>query len=86
MITLSLPVLYVASFGPACWISSRTNIGASAVSVIYQPILRLPAAGPETMINEPLVWYAYLGAADCWDWAMEPGSESWDWEFTGTFR
>ena len=36
---IGLPVLYVASFGPACWISSRLNSGSSAVSCVYRPIM-----------------------------------------------
>src|SRR6516165_4503886 len=32
---LAYPVL----LGPCCWISSRTGYGASAVSVIYRPVL-----------------------------------------------
>jgi hypothetical protein len=30
--------IYVASLGPACWISSRTNVGAPMVSAIYRPM------------------------------------------------
>jgi hypothetical protein len=40
------PVLYVASFGPACWISSHTldrvdRIEAQTANLICQPILSL---------------------------------------------
>jgi len=31
-------VLYVLSFGPACWISSRLDVGGKLVSVIYRPL------------------------------------------------
>lgn len=37
---LLLPVLYVASFGPACWIASRVDDG-SFVAAAYQPLMRL---------------------------------------------
>ncbi|HEY2251160.1 MAG TPA: hypothetical protein VGH74_08875, partial [Planctomycetaceae bacterium] len=33
---VGFPVLYVASFGPACWISSRTETGAGIVAIAYQ--------------------------------------------------
>lgn len=36
-----LPVLYLASFGPAAWISSRLNFGARLVPIVYGPILRV---------------------------------------------
>ncbi|MSR56162.1 MAG: hypothetical protein EXS05_00575 [Planctomycetaceae bacterium] len=34
-----LPVLYVLSFGPACWISSRAQPSGEIVSVIYRPLI-----------------------------------------------
>lgn len=32
------PVLYVLSFGPACWIVSRTDCGHAVVTEAYRPI------------------------------------------------
>ena|SRR5436190_4328290 len=41
-----VPVLYVASFGPACWIVSRTGIGIQAIPTIYVPLIkRMNGAG-----------------------------------------
>ena len=34
-------VAYPLSFGPACWISSRTGRGAPMVSAAYQPIFQI---------------------------------------------
>ena len=39
---IGLPVLYVASFGPACWIGFRSLYGRYAVIVAYKPLLRAP--------------------------------------------
>jgi hypothetical protein len=36
-----VPVLYVGSFGPACWITSRADRGKSLLPVVYRPILKL---------------------------------------------
>jgi hypothetical protein len=36
---IGLPALYVLSFGPACWISSRKDSGASMIPVVYAPIV-----------------------------------------------
>jgi hypothetical protein len=33
-VVVAILVLYPLSFGPACWISSRLNLGADAVSAI----------------------------------------------------
>ena len=57
-----LPMLYAASFGPACWISSRTGIGSRAVSVVYQPILRLCMR--DTYFAAAFWWYASIGTKD----------------------
>lgn len=38
---IGLPVLYVASFGPACWLSSRTGIGRKSLPAMYRPMLML---------------------------------------------
>jgi hypothetical protein len=41
-----VPVLYVASFGPACWVVSRTGIGIQAIPTIYLPVItRMNGAG-----------------------------------------
>jgi hypothetical protein len=57
---VGLPVLYVVSFGPACWICERLEKGTRAVSVAYRPVIwagnRLPL-GPGVMSR-----YAQLGA------------------------
>ena len=37
---IGLPVLYVVSFGPACWMGERMNAGVHAVSIVYRPIIR----------------------------------------------
>lgn len=36
-----LPGLYVASFGPACWITSWSNGEKSLLPVVYWPVLKL---------------------------------------------
>lgn len=36
---LALAVLYVLSFGPACWITSRFGLGTKWMPVVYRPIL-----------------------------------------------
>jgi hypothetical protein len=43
---LGLPVLYVVSFGPACWISERLERGRNCVSTAYRPIIWLGNRSP----------------------------------------
>ena len=59
---VGVPVLYVAIFGPACWISSRIGIGSRAVSVVYQPMLRLCMR--DTQLADAFWWYASIGTKD----------------------
>ena len=40
-LAVGLPTIYIATFGPACWVSSRTGIGIEALPWIYRPILAL---------------------------------------------
>jgi hypothetical protein len=57
---VGLPVLYVVSFGPACWLCERLGKGTREVSTVYWPVIwagnRLPL-GPRVMSQ-----YARLGA------------------------
>jgi hypothetical protein len=64
---IAMPVLYVASFGPACWISSRTETGAGMVAIVYQPVIKIifePAAPDFVRIS--IVKYAELLSSRGW--------------------
>ena len=52
-------VAYPLSFGPACWISERTGIGTSALSLTYQPMLRIWMRRDRA--GSTVNWYARLG-------------------------
>jgi len=78
---IGVPVLYAASFGPACWISSQTldrgdRIGAQTVNMMYQPILSLAWSGP-SIVQSPIVWYARLWSSDRWAFGYVSGSVRW---------
>ena len=36
---IGVPALYVVSFGPACWLSSRIQPSGRTASVIYSPVI-----------------------------------------------
>jgi hypothetical protein len=40
-------VLYAASFGPACWITSHFGRGASLIPTIYRPLMAMMRIGEE---------------------------------------
>jgi hypothetical protein len=65
---IGLPVLYVLSFGPACWIRSRlSGVWAERTfgAVYYRPIGLAIVNGPP-FVAKPMRWYCELG--------MDPGA------------
>jgi hypothetical protein len=62
-------VAYPLSLGPACWISSRTNTGAGAVTTVYKPITWISDRSPDLLRNA-VHWYSSVGAAHFWRWRL----------------
>ena len=58
VVVVAVPVLYVASFGPACWLVNREQVDCLVAARIYRPILRVAMAG--TDIGRALCWYGDL--------------------------
>jgi len=56
---IGLPVLYVASFGPACWLVSLSTTKRT-VSKVYAPLGTVISRGP-VLISDVLYWYASIG-------------------------
>jgi hypothetical protein len=83
---------YPLSFGPACWVSSRTEIGIESLPVIYRPILTLmkiddsPADLRLRLTLAPLggkgpttLYFYPSGIASRYaDWFA---AENWQWRF-----
>jgi hypothetical protein len=59
---VGVPVLYVVSFGPACWISSRMQPSGKVVSAIYLPIIRVMWRGRPYVVQGALMHYVEFGA------------------------
>src|SRR5262245_8059901 len=71
-IAVLLPVLYVASFGPACWWDSRSSSGPViglrsmmrmahwSIGSFYRPLITIACRNAPT--NTALSWYVSLGA------------------------
>lgn len=93
-LTVLSPVLYVASFGPACWISSYCNAGGTFVVTIYKPIVfmifrsttwtTVPVARRmHDLARYCMVEYVWLGRRDGWDLRCTPTSlteVAYSWE------
>src|SRR5436190_1964410 len=54
---VGLPVLYVASFGPACWLCEKGILGQKTAWVLYRPWTMTVVCGPP-VIGRALDKYA----------------------------
>src|SRR6476661_2468058 len=59
-LVIGLPFLYVASFGPACWMAARFQIGQGAVSAAYKPMGWATLHSPQ-FLGDALNWYMNAG-------------------------
>ncbi|MBI3866874.1 MAG: hypothetical protein HY290_33760 [Planctomycetia bacterium] len=63
IISMTLPMLYGASFGPACWISSRVQPDGQVVNAVY-PQLVMIMWNRSSLGYESLLWrYVTVGNA-----------------------
>ena len=68
LVAILVALLYLISFGPACWISERTGWDGSIVSTIYQPVLQVAMHGPE-IIHSGILLYSKVGCSgSCGAW------------------
>jgi hypothetical protein len=80
IVVVVVVLLYVASFGPACWITSRLDRGADLVPVVYRPLTWAMSPDSETTFNRVSMWYAKIGAPENWVWgAVWDPDVSWMW-------
>jgi hypothetical protein len=81
---LAMVLAYLVSFGPACWISSRTNRGAELMDVIYQPMTwGMTLSYDKSPLDYALTKYAEIGAPYGWKWRRTVSGgivgETWHW-------
>ena len=64
--TLSLPVLYIAGFGPACWFATEDKMSAPvgrAVCRVYAPLLEHALLNDENLWSvRVLQWWSSVGS------------------------
>lgn len=73
-VLIGLPALYVASFGPACWLVSRRGVGAQALRTVYRPVFSACQV-PPTIVAKPMGFWSRLGAKPGWRLVIE---KRWD--------
>jgi hypothetical protein len=78
-VTLCLPLLYVASFGPACWLADKELLPFDPVESAFIPIVQLAMDGPEPF-RPAILWYASICGGE--DAAARMDGNLW-WERYG---
>jgi len=56
---VGLPVLYVASFGLACWLADKDLLPFDPIESAFLPIAELVTDGPEPF-RRAILWYASI--------------------------
>jgi hypothetical protein len=59
-VVVSLPLLYLLGFGPACWIATRCEPLRGFVNAIYSPASWAYFKTPH-VVGRTIVWYANVG-------------------------
>ena len=72
-----LPLLYVLSIGPACWLTIRTNVSTSALENFYQPIIW--AMWNNEGIESWVMTYTSLWAGFPCHWEADANTKTWHW-------
>ncbi len=63
IVAIAAPALYIASFGPACWISSRVQPDGTVVNAVYPQLVRM-MWHRSSLGYESLLWrYVTVGHA-----------------------
>jgi hypothetical protein len=70
VVVVGLPLLYVLSFGPACWITSRCSLPGDWLFVVYAPMIWPLNNGP-TFLFDAISWYSLIGVAEGWGWQID---------------
>src|SRR5690349_14399130 len=59
-IVVGLPMLYVASFGPACWAANNELLPQDEWEQFYQPMIWVLNPRTPDAISDPIRWYVGL--------------------------
>ncbi len=59
---IGLPVVYVASFGPACWLTASGHVEKSTLQQLYRPIFYRAGIGHSPIrVRHAIQWWGSLG-------------------------
>jgi hypothetical protein len=78
VVVVAIPLIYVLSFGPVCWICSYAGTGQFVLPRVYQPIL--DAMSSSRNVADVCHWYAQAGARPGWRWVdFGDSAHLWLW-------
>lgn len=69
---VGVPILYIGSFGPACWATSNANPDVDVnqtnrALAIYWPLAKALSSAPNSRFGEWLIWWMMIGTPkDYW--------------------
>jgi hypothetical protein len=69
-VAVTVVAIYTASFGPACWISSRIRVGSKTIPSLYAPLIWAWTHSGQSL-TVPLHWYTSLFADENWEWILD---------------
>src|SRR5262245_4136495 len=76
-VVVLLPVLYVASFGPACWVVTRMDLPGAIMNSGYRPVIwaweRSPPTGQQVHLVVRQSWGAGTSLGHVWLFAWIAG-------------
>jgi hypothetical protein len=85
-VLIGVPVLYGASFGPACWLVARNHLSSRLVGATYWPVLWIYGSSTNRL-TRAISSYARLGLRDfdCVSLPFHrPSGECIYWQFIGS--
>jgi hypothetical protein len=59
-VAVGLPILYIASFGPASWLASWGALPLTPTAMFYKPIFLAGKHGP-SLLDDGFRWYSEIG-------------------------
>lgn len=65
---VAVSLLYIASFGPACWITSRVAINPRWLFTAYAPFIWVLNGNGPDVLYDLTVWYSLAGTSSGWGW------------------
>ena len=78
-LVVGLPIFYVASFGPACWLADHELLPFDPVESAFSPIVKLAMDEPD-LFRPAILWYASICGGE--DAAARMDGNLW-WERYG---